>query len=422
MSPDRSRPTVDALLGKTPRPGALALADGTIYRGRAFGACAVRSGEVVFNTSITGYQEIATDPSYAGQIVAMTYTQIGNVGVNAADDESRRPFLSGFVVKELFEEPSNYRAEGSFDAKLAAAGVPGLSGIDTRALVRRLRDHGAQVGVLSTDPAVQDEGELLRLARQAPSLEGVDWVARVTCEAIHRFDEGAWPGVDGQLPRAARPKPRRHVVAYDFGIKKNILRLLVEQGFDVTVVPATTPAKEALALAPDGIFLSNGPGDPAAVAGVQPIVRELVQTKPVFGICLGHQILGLALGGTTRKLKFGHHGGNQPGKDLATGRVAICAENHGYAVEAESLHAAGEPVEITHVNLNDLCVEGLAHATRPLFSVQYHPEASPGPHDAGYFFGRFREMVDRCVAGERVSGAAICGLAPKSPLAPSGAE
>jgi carbamoyl-phosphate synthase small subunit len=422
MSPDRSRPTVDALLGKTPRPGALALADGTIYRGRAFGACAVRSGEVVFNTSITGYQEIATDPSYAGQIVAMTYTQIGNVGVNAADDESRRPFLSGFVVKELFEEPSNYRAEGSFDAKLAAAGVPGLSGIDTRALVRRLRDHGAQVGVLSTDPAVQDEGELLRLARQAPSLEGVDWVARVTCEAIHRFDEGAWPGVDGQLPRAARPQPRRHVVAYDFGIKKNILRLLVEQGFDVTVVPATTPAKEALALAPDGIFLSNGPGDPAAVAGVQPIVRELVQTKPVFGICLGHQILGLALGGTTRKLKFGHHGGNQPGKDLATGRVAICAENHGYAVEAESLHAAGEPVEITHVNLNDQTVEGLAHATRPLFSVQYHPEASPGPHDAGYFFGRFREMVDRCVAGERVSGAAICGLAPKSPLAPSGAE
>ncbi len=422
MSAGRSLPTVDALLGKSPRPGALALADGTIYRGRAFGACAVRSGEVVFNTSITGYQEIATDPSYAGQIVAMTYTQIGNVGVNAADDESRRPFLSGFVVKELFEEPSSYRAEGGFDAKLAAAGVPGLSGIDTRSLVRRLRDHGAQVGVLSTDPAVQDEGELVRLARQAPSLDGVDWVSRVTCDAAYRFGEGAWPGVEGQLPRTARPKPRRHVVAYDFGIKKNILRLLVEQGFDVTVVPATTPAKDALALAPDGIFLSNGPGDPAAVAGVQPIVRELVRTKPVFGICLGHQILGLALGGTTRKLKFGHHGGNQPGMDLATGRVAICAENHGYAVEAESLRAAGEPVEITHVNLNDQTVEGLAHATRPLFSVQYHPEASPGPHDAGYFFGRFREMVDRCVAGERVSGAAICGLPPKSPLAPSGAE
>ncbi|MEZ4278123.1 MAG: glutamine-hydrolyzing carbamoyl-phosphate synthase small subunit [Myxococcota bacterium] len=407
-------PTADALLGKSPRPAALVLADGTVYRGRAFGASAVKTGEVVFNTSITGYQEIATDPSYAGQIVAMTYTQIGNVGVNAADDESRRPFLSGFVVKELFDAPSNFRAEGSFDAKLAAAGVPGIAGIDTRALVRRLRDHGAQVGVLSTDPAVQDAAELLRIAREAPSLEGVDWVARVTCDAIHRFDEGAWPGVEGQLPRPARPSPKRRIVAYDFGIKRNILRLLVEQGFDVTVVPATTPAKDALALEPDGIFLSNGPGDPAAVEGVQPIVRELVQSKPVFGICLGHQILGLALGGTTRKLKFGHHGGNQPGKDLATGRVAICAENHGYAVEAASLRAAGEPVEITHINLNDQTVEGLAHAIRPLFSVQYHPEASPGPHDAGYFFGRFRELVDRCAAGEKVSGAAICGLAPNS--------
>ena len=409
-----SHPTPDALLGKPVRPAALALADGTVYRGRAFGATAVSSGEVVFNTSITGYQEIATDPSYAGQIVAMTYTQIGNVGVNAADDEARRPFLSGFVVKELFDTPSNYRAEGTFDAKLAAAGVPGIAGIDTRALVRRLRDGGAPVGVLSTDPAVQDAAELVERARRAPSLKGVDWVAQVTCAKPYRFDEGAWPGVDGQLPRPPRPGPARRLVAYDFGIKKNILRLLVEQGFDVTVVPATTPAAEALALAPDGIFLSNGPGDPAAVEGVQPIVRELVQKKPVFGICLGHQILGLALGGRTKKLKFGHHGGNQPGKDLATGRVAICAENHGYAVEAESLRAAGEPVEITHVNLNDQTVEGLAHATRPLFSVQYHPEASPGPHDADYFFGRFREMVDRVVAGERVSGAAICGIAPKS--------
>jgi carbamoyl-phosphate synthase small subunit len=211
------------------------------------------------------------------------------------------------------------------------------------------------------------------------------------------------------LPRADRPAERLKIVAYDFGVKRNILRLLVEQGFDVTVVPATTSAKEALALEPDGIFLSNGPGDPAAVEGVQPIVRELVEHKPVFGICLGHQILGLALGGTTRKLKFGHHGGNQPGMDLATGKVAICAENHGYAVEAESLEAAGEPVEITHINLNDETVEGLAHETRPLFSVQYHPEASPGPHDAAYFFGRFRELVERTAAGERVSGAEING-------------
>lgn len=402
--PSPTHPTPDALIGKSVRPAALALADGTVYRGRAFGATAVRSGEVVFNTSITGYQEIATDPSYAGQIVAMTYTQIGNVGINAVDDESRRPFLSGFVVKELFEAPSNYRAEGTLEAKLAAAGVPGIAGIDTRALVRRLRDHGAQVGVLSTDPAVQDEVELVARARRAPSLDGVDWVAQVTCEKPYRFDEGAWPGVAGQLPRRARPGPARKLVAYDFGIKKNILRLLVEQGFDVTVVPASTPAAEALALAPDGIFLSNGPGDPAAVEGIQPIVRELVQKKPVFGICLGHQILGLALGGRTKKLKFGHHGGNQPGKDLATGRVAICAENHGYAVEAESLRAAGEPVEITHVNLNDQTVEGLAHATRPLFSVQYHPEASPGPHDAGYFFGRFRDMVLRHKRGEPVTG------------------
>ena len=414
-----SPPTPDALLGRSARPAALALADGTIYRGRAFGAAAVSSGEVVFNTSITGYQEIATDPSYAGQIVTMTYTQIGNVGVNAVDDEARRPFVSGFIVKELFDEPSNYRAEGSFDSKLAAAGVPGLAGIDTRALVRRLRDFGAQVGVLSTDPGVQDAEALVERARKAPNLDGVDWVSRVTCNASYRFSEGAWPGVAGQLPRPARPKQKRHIVAYDFGIKKNILRLLVEQGFDVTVVPAKTPAKDVLALSPDGIFLSNGPGDPAAVAGVQPIVRELVQKKPVFGICLGHQILGLALGGTTTKLKFGHHGGNQPGKDLATGRVVICAENHGYAVVADSLRAAGEPVEITHINLNDQTVEGLAHATRPLFSVQYHPEASPGPHDAGYFFGRFREMVDRCVAGEKVSGAAICGLAPMSTPAKS---
>jgi carbamoyl-phosphate synthase small subunit len=400
---------VGELLGRAPAPAALALADGTIYRGRAFGARTVQSGEVVFNTSLMGYQEIATDPSYAGQIVTMTYTQIGNVGVNAMDDEASQPFLSGFVVKELFEQPSNYRSEGAFDAKLREAGIPGLTGIDTRALVRRIRDGGAQVGVLSTDPELQDADALVERARNAPGLDGHDWVARVTCQEAYAFDEGAWSGIEGMLPRADRPAERLKIVAYDFGVKRNILRLLVEQGFDVTVVPATTSAEEALALAPDGIFLSNGPGDPAAVEGVQPIVRELVEHKPVFGICLGHQILGLALGGTTRKLKFGHHGGNQPGMDLATGKVAICAENHGYAVEAESLEAAGEPVEITHINLNDETVEGLAHETRPLFSVQYHPEASPGPHDAAYFFGRFRELVERTAAGEHVSGAEING-------------
>jgi carbamoyl-phosphate synthase small subunit len=397
----------DDLLGRPPAPAALALADGTVYRGRAFGARGVQSGEVVFNTSLTGYQEITTDPSYAGQIVAMTYTQIGNVGVNAADDESRRPFLSGFVVKELFEEPSNYRAEGSLGTMLAEAGVPGISGIDTRALVRRIREGGAQVGVLSTDPELQEAQALVERARGAPGLDGTDWVARVTCETPYDFGEGIWSGVEGQVPRPERPTRRLKIVAYDFGVKRNILRLLVEQGFEVKVVPATTPAEEVLALEPDGIFLSNGPGDPAAVEGVRPVVRELAQHKPLFGICLGHQILGLALGGETRKLKFGHHGGNQPGQDLATGRVAICAENHGYAVDANSLRKAGEPVEITHVNLNDGTVEGLAHAKRPLFSVQYHPEASPGPHDASYLFGRFREMVERVADGESVTGAEI---------------
>ena len=402
------------LLGRTIRPAALALADGTIYRGRAFGAETIQSGEIVFNTSMMGYQEIATDPSYAGQIVAMTYTQIGNVGVNSMDDESRRPFLSGFVIKELCETPSNYRSEGTLDALLSRAGVPGISGIDTRALVRRLRDGGAQVGVLSTDPNLQDESDLISRAQNAPGLDGEDWVARVTCDAAYEVNEGAWSGIEGQVPKSARPEKKLKIVAYDFGIKRNILRLLVEQGFDVTVVPATTPAATTLALEPDGIFLSNGPGDPAAVQGVQSIVRELVQTKPVFGICLGHQILGLALGGTTHKLKFGHHGGNQPGKDLATGRVAICAENHGYAVDAESLRAAGEPVRITHINLNDDTVEGLAHESRPLFSVQYHPEASPGPHDAAYFFDRFREMIERTAKGENVTGAQISQGEPRA--------
>jgi carbamoyl-phosphate synthase small subunit len=390
-----------------PRSARLALADGTVYRGQAFGASAVGVGEVCFNTSMTGYQEIVTDPSYAGQIVAMTYTQIGNVGVNPEDEESERPHLQGFVVKELFRQPSNWRARETLDDYLERFGVPGLMGIDTRALVRRIRDGGAQMGVLSTDAAQQDEVELTERARAAPDLDGRDLVAEVTCREPYRWTEGCWDGVDGQMPRTPRPSPSYRVVAYDFGIKRNILRRLVEQGFEVTVVPATTSAQQALALEPDAIFLSNGPGDPAAVRGVRDAVRTLAQSKPLFGICLGHQILGLALGGRTRKLKFGHHGGNQPGQDVASGKVAICAENHGYAVDAASLEEAGEPVEVTHVNLNDGTVEGLAHARRPLFSVQYHPEASPGPHDAAYFFARFREMVARHVAGEPVTGAQI---------------
>jgi carbamoyl-phosphate synthase small subunit len=292
-------------------------------------------------------------------------------------------------------------------------GVPGIAAIDTRALVRRIRDGGAQVGVLSTDPDRQDAEALVESARRDPGLDGIDYAAKVTTEERYDWREGRWRGIEGQVPRPAPPQRRFRLVAYDFGIKRNIVRLLVEHGFDVTVVPSSTSAEEVLALEPQALFLSNGPGDPAAVVGPQQEVRKLIERLPTFGICLGHQILGLALGGTTRKLKFGHHGGNQPGQDLATGKVAICAENHGYAVDAESLRKAGEPVRITHVNLNDETVEGLAHETRPLFSVQYHPEASPGPHDAAYFFGRFREMVERHAAGEPVTGAQVAAGSPE---------
>jgi carbamoyl-phosphate synthase small subunit len=390
-----------------PRPALLALADGTVYRGRAFGSPKVTTGEVCFNTSMTGYQEIVTDPSYAGQLVVMTYTQIGNVGTNPEDDEAARPFLSGFVVKELFEAPSNWRAREPLGAFLSRHGVPGIAGLDTRALVRRIRDGGFQMGALSTDPEEQDPEALVAIARSAPPLDGRDLVAEVTCQERYSWQEGRWSGVSGELPRAARPGELVRLVAYDFGVKRNILRSLVDHGFEVTVVPATTSAEETLALRAEAVFLSNGPGDPRAVQGVRDTVRTLAERLPLFGICLGHQILGLALGGTIRKLKFGHHGGNQPGQDLSTGRVAICAENHGYAVDADSLTAAGEPVEITHVNLNDGTVEGLAHRERPLFSVQYHPEASPGPHDVAYFFDRFRKMVERHRAGEAVSGLSV---------------
>jgi carbamoyl-phosphate synthase small subunit len=356
---------------------------------------------------MTGYQEILTDPSYAGQIVAMTYTQIGNVGVTPEDDESERPFLSGFVVKELFAAPSNWRARAPLDEFLVRRGVPGIAGIDTRALVRRIRDRGFQSGVISTDPKELDPDALVERARKAPPLDGRDLVAEVTCAAPYQWTDGTWRGIQGQLPRSPVPQPSYRLVAYDFGVKRNILRSLVDHGFEVHVVPARTKAEEVLAMDPQAVFLSNGPGDPAAVEGVRENVRVLADRLPLFGICLGHQILALALGGRTRKLKFGHHGGNQPGQDLGTRKVAICAENHGYAVDADSLRQAGEPVEITHVNLNDGTVEGLAHATRPLFSVQYHPEASPGPHDVTYLFQRFREMVARCAAGEAVSGASV---------------
>ncbi len=375
-------------------PALLALADGTVFRGRAFGARAEAVGELVFNTSMTGYQEILTDPSYEGQLVAMTYPEIGNVGVNREDVESRRPWVRGFVVREYRPVPSSWRAEESLGDYLARHGIPGIEGLDTRALVRHLRDHGAQEAVLSSvdlDPA-----RLVAKAKASPGLVGRDLVRTVTCAEPYEWTQGPWRLGRGYATAAecaaARGGRVLRVIAYDFGIKWNILRGLVGAGCAVRVVPAGTPAADVLAARPDGVFLSNGPGDPDAVAGAPETVAALLGRVPVFGICLGHQILALALGGRTFKLKFGHHGGNQPVKDLTTGRVEITAQNHGFAVDADSL---GGRATVTHVNLNDRTVEGLVVRDAPAFSVQYHPEASPGPHDARYLFRRFVELMER---------------------------
>jgi carbamoyl-phosphate synthase small subunit len=366
----------------------LALADGTVFEGVSFGAHAEAGGEVVFNTSMSGYQEILTDPSYRGQLVTMTYPEIGNVGVNAEDVESRRPFVEGFIVKEYWERPSNWRAQQTLAHYLKEHGIPGIQGIDTRALVRHLRTHGSQEAVLSTVDL--DPRSVVEKARAWPSLIGRDLVREVTCSEPYDWNEGTWSLESGYAkPETRTPKPPR-VVAYDFGIKRNILRNLVRAGCRVHVVPATTPAADALALKPDGIFLSNGPGDPD-VGPYADIVRGLIGKTPIFGICLGHQILGLALGGRTYKLKFGHHGGNQPVMDLTTRKVEITCQNHGFAVDVDSLKGIAE---LTHVNLNDRTVEGLAHANLPLFSVQYHPESSPGPRDARYLFERFLKLME----------------------------
>ncbi len=375
----------------------LALADGTVFEGISFGAPGEASGEIVFNTSMTGYQEILTDPSYCGQLVAMTYPEIGNVGVNAEDVESRKPFVQGLIVKEYWERPSNWRAQQSLGAYLREHGIPGIQSIDTRALVRHIRTHGAQQGVISTIDL--DGASVIAKARAVPSLIGRDLVREVTCTAPYDWEEGPWALGEGYAKPARPPgksKGTRRaakgplVVAYDFGIKRNILRNLVGAGCRVHVVPAATGAHEALALKPDGIFLSNGPGDPD-VGPYATIVRELIGKKPIFGICLGHQILGLALGGQTYKLKFGHHGGNQPVMDVTTQKVEITSQNHGFAVDVDSLK---DHAQLTHVNLNDRTVEGLAHARLPVFSVQYHPESSPGPHDANYLFKRFVKMME----------------------------
>ncbi|MBI3803434.1 MAG: glutamine-hydrolyzing carbamoyl-phosphate synthase small subunit [Nitrospirae bacterium] len=359
----------------------LLLEDGTAFVGRSFGADGEAVGEVVFNTSMSGYQEILTDPSYKGQIVTMTYPLIGNVGVNPDDVESPRPWLEGFIVKEYSGFPSNWRATEPLDRLLQRSGIVAIQGLDTRALTRKLRDRGAMQGILSTEAF--DTAQLLKKLKAQPPLVGQDLVRQVTCAEAYPWKEGAW-----QEPVVPA---RYHVVAYDFGIKQNILRRLTQAGCRVTVIPAETSAEKVLSMNPDGVLLSNGPGDPEAVSYAIRNTEKLIGKKPLFGICLGHQILGLALGGKCRKLKFGHHGGNQPIMDLVTRQVQITAENHGFAVDIQSIE---KEVELTHVNLNDNTVEGMRHRTLPVFSVQYHPEASPGPRDAHFLFKRFIDSFE----------------------------
>jgi carbamoyl-phosphate synthase small subunit len=371
----------------------LALEDGRIFKGRGFGASGERFGEVVFNTSLSGYQEILTDPSYAGQIVILTYPHIGNYGTNPLDGESARPYAEGLVVRELSELASNWRSEEEVSGFLANYGIPIISHIDTRALVRHLRKHGAMRGVISTIDT--DEPALVVKAQASPSMVGLDLASQVTAISPYHWTEPSRQILGKRS--APLPPPRFHVVAYDYGIKQNILRRLVDVGCHVTVVPARTAAADVMGLNPDGVFLSNGPGDPEPVEYAAQAVRELMGRVPIFGICLGHQIIGLALGGKTYKLKFGHHGGNHPILNLETRKVEITAQNHGFAVDPDSLKAS--EVILTHKNLNDDTLEGLRHRSMPLFSVQYHPEASPGPHDSGYLFDRFVDMMSECKKG-----------------------
>ncbi|MGE5646204.1 MAG: glutamine-hydrolyzing carbamoyl-phosphate synthase small subunit [Acidobacteriota bacterium] len=369
----------------------LALEDGTVFEGRSFGAPTERSGEVVFNTAITGYQEIFTDPSYSGQIVVLTYPEIGNYGANESDNESARAYIEGLVVREFSPIASNWRSEEEANRFLAAANIPIIAGVDTRALVRHLRTRGVMRGVVSTAGA--DPQALVEKARSIPSMTGLDLATAVSTPNTYHWAKG----VDACSPSenwGDPAEPAFHVVAYDFGIKHNILRRLAHTGCRVTVVPSLTSAEDVLALKPDGVFLSNGPGDPEPLTAQIANVRKLIGRKPVFGICLGQQVLALALGGRTYKLKFGHRGANHPVLNKVTGRVEITSHNHGFAVDPDSLNA--NDVELTHVNLNDQTLEGFRHRREPAFCVQYHPEAAPGPHDSLYLFEDFKKLMQEC--------------------------
>ena len=380
----------------------LVLEDGRSFEGESFGAPGSATGEVCFNTSMTGYQEVATDPSYRGQIVTMTYPMIGNYGVNDLDPESYQPHIRGFVVEELCSVPSNWRSTSTLDEYFKHWNIAGIQGIDTRALTKHLRTSGAMRGIITSELSLS---EAHAAALASPPMEGSDFVKEVTTPKPYTWDPEDTESREWDIPNPSQnslggpegvfrklPPAKYRIVAYDFGIKKNILRRLRQNGFHVDVVPATTKAADVLARNPDGVFLSNGPGDPAALGYIHQEINQLMGKTPIFAICLGHQILGHAFGGKTFKLKFGHRGGNQPVKDLRTGQVAITSQNHGFAIDPSSLPSN---VEVTHINLNDGTVEGMRHRDHPVLSVQYHPEAAPGPNDAKYFFAEFAKLIDQ---------------------------